>query len=88
MVCLDVLAVLAAVHLDHQPSRMADEVQVIAVKRRLATDMEASVAEPSQAGPENDFGLAHVAAKFAGALDLGAHGRNKFLFCAFRNKFR
>jgi hypothetical protein len=70
---LHVIAVLKAVDLDCQASREAGEVEVIAAERVLPSERETAVAEPPQTRPEDDLRLAHVSAKLAGALDLGAH---------------
>ncbi|MDB5475872.1 MAG: hypothetical protein JWP49_1383 [Phenylobacterium sp.] len=70
MLDLKIVAMLAAVDLDHQAARKAGEVEIVAAKRELAADVEAAFAQAFQPRPEQDFRLAHVAAKFAGALDF------------------
>ena len=71
---LDILTVLAAIDFDGDPPGVADEVEIVAAKRRLAAEVKASVTEPFQPRPEHDLRLAHVAPQIAGASNFGTYG--------------
>ena len=46
---LPVFGVLEAVDLDHEPARVADEVEIVASEGRLAANLEATLAETLEA---------------------------------------
>jgi hypothetical protein len=69
VVRLDVLSVLAPVHLDDEAVFEADEIQVKSAQRRLTAEMEAVGAEGPQLNPEPGFLRRQAFTKFAGAFD-------------------
>ena len=82
MFALAILAVLSPINLDHQSARVADEIEIIPLERRLPPDVEAAFPQAFQATPKDDLRLAHGVAKGAGAMDFRTHAGLLFFFCS------
>ncbi|MDB5423168.1 MAG: hypothetical protein JWQ29_584 [Phenylobacterium sp.] len=79
MIGLHLIAMLKAIDLNDQVLREAGEIEVVAAEGVLPAEGKPAVAQAPQARPEDDLGFAHIPAKLAGALDLGAHKRYSVL---------
>jgi hypothetical protein len=71
---LPIFAVLKPIDLNDNAASVANEVQVVALERRLSANVEATLAQSLKPTPKDDLRLAHGAAHLPSAMVFGLHG--------------